>query len=105
MFNDVFKKLVDKTGKSVNMISKEIGLSQSLLSKYMHGVMEPLLANLQKFSDYFGVSVDYLLEKEGSPEEENVKKIFFSITKEAAEKGLTPDDVKKAIEIFKQYKK
>jgi len=52
--------------KKVNQrqASKDLGISQALLSHYEHGVREPRLEFIVKAGEYYGVSADYLLGRE-----------------------------------------
>lgn len=42
-------------------LAKTLGLSQSLISKYEHGIKEPSNGALVALAQYFSVSTDYLL--------------------------------------------
>lgn len=46
---------------NLNAISKEIGINQPTLFRYLKGEREPGIENLAKISNYFGVSADWLL--------------------------------------------
>lgn len=48
-------------GISQRTASKELGISQALLSHYENGVREPGLAFVSKACDYYNVSADFLL--------------------------------------------
>ncbi|MEG0895639.1 MAG: helix-turn-helix transcriptional regulator, partial [Oscillospiraceae bacterium] len=54
--------------KSKNMSMKELGkilgLSESTISLYENGLRQPDYDTLKKISDYFNVSLDYLLDNE-----------------------------------------
>ena len=42
-------------------------MAQNTISQYETGEREPGIAELIAFADYFGVSVDYLLERTDNP--------------------------------------
>lgn len=58
-------------GLNGRKIAKELGVSTTVLSAYRTGVCLPNAENLLKLADYFGVSTDYLLGREGYEMEEN----------------------------------
>ncbi len=45
----------------------ELNMSQNTISRYETGEREPSIADLIRIADYFGVSVDYLLERTNNP--------------------------------------
>ncbi len=49
-------------------MSIDLNMSQNTISRYETGVREPGISELIRFADYFGVSVDYLLERTENPE-------------------------------------
>lgn len=63
-FQDRMSKLMDEKKLTAYRISKDTGISTSLLSYWKNGEKLPGAENLEKLADYFGVSVDYLLGKE-----------------------------------------
>lgn len=56
---ETVKELCRKKGISLNQLEIEIGVAKGYLSKL--GKSKPSSKNLQKISDYFGVSLDYLM--------------------------------------------
>ena len=52
-------------------IAAGIGIPAARLSDYKGGRMLPSISTLEYFADYFGVSTDYLLGREGYEMEEN----------------------------------
>ena len=55
--------LLDKTDKTAYQVSKETGVSTATLSNWKNGNYVPKADKLKKIADYFGVTVDYFLEK------------------------------------------
>lgn len=51
-------------------MAEEMGVSHNTISDYRAGVCLPGAENLLKLADYFGVSTDYLLGREGYELEE-----------------------------------
>lgn len=60
MYNKI-KKLCEKSGVSFTRIEKETGLGNGTISKWKDSI--PTVDKLKKVADYFGVTVDELLEK------------------------------------------
>lgn len=50
-------------------LARAFGISQGTLSSWESGRYEPDLTSLQKLSEFFGVSVDYLLCRESAKKE------------------------------------
>lgn len=48
-------------------LAKHMGISQGTLSNWETGKHEPGNDHLQKLADYFGVSIDYLMERTVDP--------------------------------------
>ncbi len=61
-----FYDLCLKNGIKPNTVAKELGFSNAVCTQWKQGKQKPSAERLLKLSDYFGVSVDYLLN--GSPE-------------------------------------
>ena len=55
--------LLDKTDKTAYQVSKETGVSTATLSNWKNGNYVPKADKSKKIADYFGVTVDYFLEK------------------------------------------
>ncbi len=48
-------------------LAMDLGLNQNTVSRYENGVREADYATLILFAEYFGVSIDYLLERTDNP--------------------------------------
>lgn len=66
MFFDIFSDLCKKKGVSCKKAAGEIGLSNSITTKWKKTGATPDGKSLQKIAKYFSVSVDYLLGCEES---------------------------------------
>lgn len=69
MFKDKFAKLLleaKKKGLSAAKIADELGYKRARFTDWKNGRCEPDSESLKKIADYFGVSVDYLLEDDGA---------------------------------------
>ena len=72
MFFDIFKALCDENNISPKRATTEIGLSNSLATKWKNTGATPSGDTLGRIATYFGVSADYLLsgdDKEKTPAE------------------------------------
>ena len=63
-FNDRLKQLRLSSGKTQQELADELGISPSAIGMYEQGRRQPDRATLILMSEYFGVSVDYLLGAE-----------------------------------------
>ena len=61
MFYDVYLKLCTNIGKSPTAVGRELGIVSGTISKWKQGG-SPSPAVLRKIADYFGVSVETLLD-------------------------------------------
>ena len=49
-------------------MAMDLGMSQNTVSRYENGSHEADYRTLIRIADYFGVSIDYLLERTNNPE-------------------------------------
>lgn len=71
LFSIRFKEERKNKGLTQEQLAKEFFLNKSSISRYEKGTQMPEMVMLQKFAEYFDVSVDYLL---GRTDERNLKK-------------------------------
>ena len=64
MFFDIFYDLCKKKGVSCKKAAEDIGLSNSITTKWKKTGATPGGDTLNRIANYFGVSTDYLLGKE-----------------------------------------
>lgn len=81
MFSDIFKQLIQNSGLSVYKISKDTGISESLMSQWKSGRQLPKYDSLIVLANYFNVSGDYLLGRT-STQEAHLKKTEISLQKQ-----------------------
>ena len=67
MFYDKYRQLCDSVGKSPSAVAVEIGISKGTVSTWKNLGRTPQTAQLRKIADYFGVSLDYLLDETDDP--------------------------------------
>ena len=73
MFWDNFVKLCDEKCEKPNPVAKKLNIASGTITAWKNGGV-PSGKSLQKISDYFGVSVDYLLGKTENPSPEQSNK-------------------------------
>ena len=61
------KELRKKKGMTQLRLAMELNMTQNTISRYETGEHEADYKTLILFADYFGVSVDYLLERTDDP--------------------------------------
>lgn len=61
MFKDVFMQILQEQNITAYKLSKDIGVTQGMISYWKSGDRIPSAENLIALADYFGCSVDYLL--------------------------------------------
>ena len=65
MFWYTFVKLCNEHGEKPNPVAKKLKISSGSVTNWKNGAL-PQSTTAKKIADYFGVSVDYLLENEGA---------------------------------------
>lgn len=73
MFFDIFYDLCQKKGISCKKAAEEIGLSNSITTKWKKTGATPDSKTLTKVAAYFGVSIEYLLAGEETLDEKAEK--------------------------------
>ena len=61
MLYEKIHEICDSKGITVSGLEKDLGFSNSTIRKWKNS--SPSIENLKKVADYFGVTVDYFLEK------------------------------------------
>lgn len=65
MYKEIFKSRIKKAreemGNSQRQVAKETGIPPSTIAKYETGTLEPDLEKLGILSDYYEISIDWLL--------------------------------------------
>lgn len=109
-------KLLDSRGKSQRQFASDLGISPSLVSRWLTGSNSSFTYQkwLTKIADYFNVSVEYLIGPSGNHTENDSEaeeylielknrpelRTLFKVTKSATKK-----DIERAVEIIKVLKK
>ena len=99
-FKEQLKKLREDKGLSQTDFAKIIGLTRSAISMYELGKREPNLDTLEKFANFFNVSIDELIDKKNKPIKG--KEEYIALHRLVDE--LHPEDVQDVIE-FAEFRK
>ena len=105
---EIFAKLLKEKGGTPDQVSKATGVAQSSLSDWKNGRSKPKYEKMLAISDYFGVSVDYLLgnePKEKTPAEADVTFDDFTYAMYGEAKELTDEDKNMLLEMARMLKK
>ena len=116
MFFDVFYELCKKKGVSCKRAAEEIGLSNSITTKWKKTGATPSGDTLAKIATYFGVSIDSLLgsdEKKPLVNDDEELTDFLQMLKTRPEcrmlfqisKDATKEDVEAAVRIIEALRK
>lgn len=62
IFSNKVKWLREQNNMSTRLMAEELGVSQSMVSKYENGIHEPTLSVLRKYAEIFNVTLDYLCD-------------------------------------------
>lgn len=58
---EIIKKLAQRHDKSLQQVAEDLGFSKNLF--YRWKIADPKAKDLEKVADYFGVTIDYLLDR------------------------------------------
>ena len=97
-----FQSLVDSRGFNLHRLSDELGIDASSLARYLNGKRTPDLAYIVRISDYFDVSIDWLLGLD-----QNIRKSFPEEVAEFATLYSTASEADRKIiqTILNKYKR
>ena len=88
MFGDVLRELLEERGITQRQLATDLHIAPSTLGNYICNAREPDFELLKRFSSYFHVSIDYLLDNSAheqttlSREEQKLLHIFSMLTEE-----------------------
>lgn len=108
-FYSKFEKLCQSKGVTFARVREELGISQSTMASWKSRGLTPKYETAKKLSDYFGVSVDYLLgneEKEKSTGEsvDGLTDVYFRLAKSFQDDKVDPDDIRLALDTIKRLR-
>jgi transcriptional regulator with XRE-family HTH domain len=101
------KELCSERGISMNRLEEELSFGKGYISKLNSSV--PNTANIKKISDYFGVSVDYLmgLDKTIVPmgATAGLSSEYIEVVVKARNEGFSPGDIELALDMLRMARK
>ena len=98
MFASRLRALRKERGLTLQQLAKHFGMSHSTLSIYETGSRKPDMEMLKKLSDFFGVSVDYLIGE--SPVRDKEETVILNKSINMPE---LPPEAYKELEDFIEY--
>jgi transcriptional regulator with XRE-family HTH domain len=98
MIKERLLKLRERAGISQNEISKRLGIARTTYASYEQGAREPDLEMLGKLSEFFDVTVDYLIGKERAVDDQTKNVALEIYGRLPQEKKKLIDDMIKALE-------
>ena len=98
MFASRLRALRKERGLTLQQLAKHFGMSHTTLSKYDTGSRKPDMEMLKKLSDFFGVSVDYLIGE--SPVRDKEETVILNKSINMPE---LPPEAYKELEDFIEY--
>ncbi|MHB1152844.1 MAG: helix-turn-helix domain-containing protein [Eubacteriales bacterium] len=103
MFYDIIKTLCKDKSVKLTPLLKELGLSESGISRWRGGAM-PNGKTLTKLAGYFGVTTDFLLGSEALSASDVIKldELQFALYKETQD--LTENDKRDVLEFARYIK-
>lgn len=105
MFNDILRLLRQEKEVSQQEVADYLQITRQAYNNYENGKREPDYEILLKLSEYFNVSVDYLVRGEASTERMNkMDNIYFDFARKAQEDGIDPQDIEMAIEMIRKLR-
>lgn len=109
------KLLREDKGVEQQQVSLDLGLSKNACHKWESGKSEPNLKYLEMIADYFDATVDYLLgrtsNKQGVIRYDIPQELldlgvqYLTVTKEAKDRQITPEELQKLINVVTELKK
>jgi transcriptional regulator with XRE-family HTH domain len=85
-FGDILKELLDLHNMTQKNFAQILGITPAALGNYIHNTREPDFNILLKISDYFHVSIDFLLNNTTSSSLSHSEEVLLNIFR-----SLTPD--------------
>lgn len=95
------KSLRETKGISQKELAESLNVSDVMVSMYEQDKKKPSLDTIAKMSDYFNVTVDYLLGLEETTEGLSV---YLSLARDAQKNGISIEDIKMAIDTIKRLR-
>lgn len=114
---EIFEQLLQKNKITSYKLSKDTGISQTILSNWKNGRNTPKYEKLKQIAEYFGVSIEYLMGEDEEKEDNyylnpDTRKIAQEVFEDKnlrllfdASRNANPEDIKLAAEMLQRMKK
>lgn len=86
---------------SITALERELGFGKGTITKW--DKCSPSADKLQKVADYFGITVDRILERDTDLTQNGIKGTYFRLAKGAERLGLTDDDVDAILNLYEKH--
>ena len=98
------QRFMDKKGIDRQTLSDAIGVPYTTVRDWTKGNTYPRIDKIELMANYFGVTKADLIE---APQEDDLQidYAYLSLAKDAQDKGIAPEDIRKAIEFLEDIKK
>ena len=100
MFAEKIKELRKLKSLSQYQLARDLKVSQPTINSWEKGNRTPTFATLQTIADYFGVSIDYLLDRD----QDDVTEDDFQYALYNEAKDLTEEDRKQLLDMARFLK-
>ncbi|MCF6094334.1 helix-turn-helix domain-containing protein [Microaerobacter geothermalis] len=103
MFGKRLRELRKREGLTMKQLGEKINLAESTISGYENGNRKPDMDIVERFADFFGESVDYLLGRIDSQRTEHTEGLAFY----GGGENLTEEELeylKESLELFRKMK-
>ena len=88
-FGDILRKLIDERDTTQKQVANDLNIAPSTIGGYVQNTSEPDFNTLKSLAKYFNVTTDYLLdfraEKTDTRQEDEIIRVFRSLTVEQKE--------------------
>lgn len=102
-FGNILKKLRQDNKLTQDELAKKIETSRSNIANYENDKNMPSVDILEKISELFNVSIDYLLGKSDTKNIHSFEEDEIYIALSKADKGFISDEVKNAINNYAKF--
>lgn len=103
-FGNILKKLRQDNNLTQEELAKKINTSRSNIANYENDKNMPSVDILEKISQVFNCSIDYLLGK-SDIKKPDIDAQEFQFAYHSEMNGLTPEEVADALRFYKEMKK
>lgn len=107
MFADKLRELRKAKGLTQPEFAKAFNVAFGTVSMWETGKRQPDFQTLTRLAEFFGVTTDYLLDRENkkSSAATELKDVYFNFAKRAQDNGLDPEDIEMILTLVERMKK